>query len=103
MAEKTKKSLGTGAVSVIQDVRRVDIKETDINDAKAFAEKYDMKLDEDHDPSEGIGGHNESYAIQDIMQNKDLVQRTDTLVRRLDEKTREVERLNLCLKLFTVV
>lgn len=90
---------GTGTVEVIRGVRDVAINE-DIPDAKAFADKYDVEMD---DPTAGVAGKDDREAMQDIILNQDLVQRTDGLVRKLDEKNREIDRLCTLLESVAVV
>lgn len=89
-----------GPVEVIRSVRNVDIKD-DIPDAKAFADKYDMELEED--PIGQIYTGDEVEALQEITLNQDLIKRTDGLVKKLDEKNREVERLCTLLESVSVV
>ena len=89
----------TGAVEVIRGVRDVAISE-DIPDAKAFADKYDVEMD---DPTGGVAGKDDREAMQDIILNQDLVQRTDGLVRKLDEKNREIDRLCTLLESVSIV
>lgn len=94
------------SVEVIRSMRNVNIKdESNVPDAKTFAAKYDMDtgLDGAGDDNDGMGGSGDMEGLRDIMHNQDLVQRTDGLVRKLDEKNREVERLCTLLESVSII
>lgn len=114
MASKGNKA--SAAVHVIRDMRQVDIREggeTGGADnaassspsrlrmqqgghdaAAALAEKYHVDLDISGDSLRGADGSlDEARVMESILQNQDLVARSEALVRRLDDKNREVDRL----------
>lgn len=98
--ESKKKSTPTptgNVVEVIRGIRDVEIAEDPL-DAKGFAEKYGVDWDDG-----GAEGRPEASAAGDMAVNQDLVKRTEGLVRRLDEKNREVERLCVLLEAVEIV
>ena len=96
------KRVADTAVEVIRETANVDIWDDDLPDAKTFAEKYNVELD-DGDFLGSPQRKDDGEALKDILLNRDLVERTDGLVKKLDEKNREVERLCTLLESVSVV
>jgi hypothetical protein len=62
--------------------------------AAALAEKYQVDLDVSGGSLRGADGSlDEARMMDSILQNQDLVARSEALVRRLDEKNHEIDRL----------
>ncbi len=105
----------SAAVQVIRDMRQLDIKDPSSSAespskqqhkdaAAALADKYQVDLDTSGDSLKYVGGEiDEARVMESILQNQDLVARTDALVRRLDDKNREVDRLCTLLEGVTMV
>ena len=84
-------------INIKKELKKEDI----IPDAKDFAKKYDIDLDEEEDEDPfldnindlSIDNQTEKDFIRGINQNNESYKRIETLVTKLDEKNKEIERL----------
>ena len=85
-------------------------KDKDLPDPKDLADKYDV----DYDPSDGeeecesakmspSDCYDENIVMREISQHTSMNDRIDSLVRKLDTKNREIERLCVLLEAVSVV
>eukprot|EP01036_Dinobryon_divergens_P036778 gene36778-47950_t len=89
-------------------IRRDRKKDNDIPDAKDFAKKYNIEFEEDDDDddagdiltkdNEVQEAKAEKDVIRDIAQGQEVNKRVESLMLKLDEKSREIERLCILLE-----